>query len=57
MLQGHVNTKSGKVYVFGQIGDDTICFVSTDDKITPILGYSVLDVLDILVKAKKDGTI
>ena len=58
MLQGHINTdKFGKVYVFGQVGDDNICFVSTDDKLTPILGYNVLDVLDILAKAKKDGTI
>ena len=57
MVQGHINTKFGKVYVFGRIGDDSICFVSTNDSLTPILGYSALDVLDILVKAKKDKTI
>lgn len=57
MVQGHINTKFGKVYVFGQIGDDSICFVSTNDALTPVLGYSALDVLDILVKAKKDRII
>ena len=57
MVQGHINTKFGKVYVFGQIGDDSICFVSTNNALTPILGYSALDVLYMLAESKKNGII
>ena len=57
MLQGHVETSYGKVYVFGEVGDDNICFVSTDNKLTPVIGYSALDVLFMLVESKKKGII
>lgn len=56
-ITGHVVTKTGeKVYVQGEWGTD-LCFVTTEERSLPILGWTAMEVLDTLAKAKKDGQI
>jgi len=57
MLQGHMETKNKEmVYVYGELNSD-LCWVSTEERLLPIVGWSALEVLDILAKAKRDGQI